>query len=324
MSKTLNEVVHKFSSLRLLVVGDIMLDRYVWGDVERISPEAPVPVLQVKMEDQRLGGAANVARNLCDLGAKVVIAGVVGRDQAGDSIRQMLVAHGMQAELILDEERPTTVKTRVIAQGQQVVRVDRESKSSLRRAVKSALKTALNSIDGLIDGIVVSDYAKGVVNQEIVELLSNMARSREIELVVDPKPCNAPCYIGAGTITPNEQEALAMIGSAMAVEPEVAAKKLNEQLNVPSVLITRGPRGMFAWNVDEGSREICSKAMEVYDVTGAGDTVAAVLSAALASGANLFDAAELANLAAGLVVAKIGTASVSSGELLDALDGSGR
>jgi len=319
----LQTMIHNFSSLRLLVVGDIMLDRYVWGDVERISPEAPVPVLQVKREDQRLGGAANVARNLCDLGVNVIIAGVVGKDSAGESVRQMLMAHGMHAELAIDEERPTTVKTRVIAQGQQVVRVDRECKNSLGRAMTSALQSALDSIDDPIDGIVVSDYAKGVVNREIVALLSDMASSRHIELTIDPKPCNAPNYKGATTITPNEQEALAMTGSAVSLEPEVVAKKLHEQLKVPKVLITRGPRGMFAWNVDEGSKEICSKAREVYDVTGAGDTVAAVLSASLASGATLFDAAELANIAAGLVVAKVGTASVSSKELLEALRGRG-
>ncbi len=308
-----------FSHLHLLVVGDLMLDRYVWGDVERISPEAPVPVLQVRDEDQRLGGAANVANNLKELGASVAVVGVVGNDAAGESIRNMLMAQGMQAKLIIDEERPTTVKTRVIAQGQQVVRVDREYRGSLDRATKSALKAAIDSLGRSADGIIVSDYAKGVISMDVVELLSSMSLQKQIELIIDPKPVNVRCYKGASVITPNEQEAHAMIGSHGREEPEALARKLHDKLGVQNILITRGAAGMYAWHRDQGAREIRSEAREVYDVTGAGDTVVAVLAAALAGGATFFEAASLANVAAGLVVAKVGTASVSVNELSEAL-----
>ncbi len=311
-------VIKKFPSLKMLVLGDVMLDEFVWGEVERISPEAPVPVVEVKRESLLLGGAANVAANIRALGGQVVLCGLVGVDRAGEQLTSLLSQKGIAGGLVATDARPTTVKTRIVARGQQVVRVDREERSGLGgRVLQDLVEAVGNSLDGC-DGVVVSDYAKGVVCGEVMAELARLTSSRGIPLLVDPKPVNVSLYKGATILTPNKKEAEAMSG--IRAHGPAALERIGERIarevSSPMVLVTMGSRGMALFQTDAGVRTIDTMAKEVFDVTGAGDTVIAALGLSFCAGLSMFQAAQFANAAAGVVVGKVGTGTVEGHEVL--------
>ncbi len=314
------EILGAISSRRVVVLGDVMLDEFVWGDVTRISPEAPVPVVDIRRESVHLGGAANVLANLISLGAKGAVIGVTGNDAAGDRLRSALrECNPEQADdyLPIDRERPSTVKTRIIAHSQLVVRADREDRRPVDHKTEDLIITALRDALKRADALVISDYDKGVVTPRILRTVLPEAYER-VPVLIDPKMRNFASYTPASLVTPNHHEALRMTNLDEDSDAGLhqAASRIREQLKCDSVLITRGDRGMILL---EGSGEpvyVKTAAREVYDVTGAGDTVIATLAAALSAGASTFEAAHLANHAAGIVVGKVGTATASPEELL--------
>lgn len=295
-----------------------MLDEFLWGTVARISPEAPVPVVQVTRESFHLGGAANVAANVGALGARAVLAGVAGRDAAGERLRTELERVRVDSIITTLTSRPTTVKTRIVAHHQQVVRADRECSDDLAGAEEETVtRAARKALDGC-GAVILSDYQKGVVTPKIVRALISRARRRGIPVLVDPKVRHLPRYRGATIVTPNQQEAADGSGIAIRNDEDLfaAGRALLRKLNCQAVLITRGEDGMTLFERDESPIHIPTAAQEVFDVTGAGDTVIATLALALAAGAALPLAAALANAAAGIVVGKLGTATTSPEEVL--------
>jgi D-glycero-beta-D-manno-heptose-7-phosphate kinase len=307
---------------RVLVVGDVMLDEFLWGKVARISPEAPVPVVEITSQTFRLGGAANVACNVRSLGGRAVVAGVVGRDAAGDRLRDALVLGGVEDGLTLDDQgRPTTHKTRIIAHHQQVVRADREETDEIGTALADALGEALRQSARGVGAIILSDYQKGVVTPRLMKKVLDVARREGVPLLVDPKVRHFALYRGAAVVTPNQLEAEQATGVRIrdAASLHEAGRKILKALRCRAALITRGEHGMALFEQDRKPVEIATAALQVFDVTGAGDTVIASLALALAAGAALPEAAMLANYAAGVVVGKIGTATVLPEEVLAAI-----
>ncbi|NDY41635.1 D-glycero-beta-D-manno-heptose-7-phosphate kinase [Dissulfurirhabdus thermomarina] len=319
----LAEAVPRFRDLRLLVVGDLMLDQFVWGETSRISPEAPVPVVEVQQETFLLGGAANVAHNLRALGAGVLLAGVVGRDGTGRRLRELAEAEGIDVRGVVADGRGTTLKTRVLARGQQVVRVDRESRKPPDPRAAAGLEAFVSAAAGEVDAVVVSDYAKGVVTAAVMAALGAACRAAAVPLLVDPKPANADLYLGVDIVTPNRRETEALSGVSLAGPGRVeeAGRRIHRRLDTRAVLMTLGGEGMALWEPEAGLFTIPTMAREVYDVTGAGDTVVAALALALADGRSFREGAVLANAAAGVVVGKVGTATVSPAELASVLAG---
>jgi rfaE bifunctional protein kinase chain/domain len=320
--KRLKEAVRRFDSSCLLVAGDIMLDQFVWGEVSRISPEAPVPVVEVQKETMLLGGAANVANNLRALGSPVILGGVVGKDAMGENLRGLARSRGIDTTAVVDGTRPTTIKTRIIARGQQVVRVDRESNNSLNDSSIKALIEAFEKLAPGIDGIIVSDYAKGVVAVRFMDELRKISSERGIPFLVDPKPANSYLYHGVTLVTPNRQEAEAMSGLEIKDTESLsqAAQKIQGRLGTDAVLITLGLHGMALWQRENGLFSVPTMAREVFDVTGAGDTVVAAMALGIVNGLSFPEAAYLANIAAGVVVGKIGTATVTAEEIMEILE----
>jgi D-beta-D-heptose 7-phosphate kinase/D-beta-D-heptose 1-phosphate adenosyltransferase len=316
------EIVGRFPSQAVLVVGDVMLDRFVWGEVTRISPEAPVPVVKIRRETATLGGAGNVVSNLTALGAAVRFAGVVGEDEAGRRVRERLASAGVDVRgLLNDPTRPTTLKMRIVAHNQQVVRVDTEEDGSLPEPLAGELlRQALALLDG-VSALMISDYDKGVLSPGLLRPLLAAARAAAIPVVVDPKRAHFPLYQPVTVITPNQAEAARATAIEIRGEADVerAGRRILEMLATDALLVTRGERGMALFERDRETTAIPTRSREVYDVTGAGDTVASVLALALPAGATMREAAELANFAAGIVVGKIGTATVSREELLAAI-----
>lgn len=307
---------------RVLVVGDVMLDEFLWGRVVRISPEAPVPVVEITSQTFHLGGAANVASNVRSLGGQAAVAGVVGRDPAGKQLRDALVRVGVEDALTLDDTgRPTTHKTRIIAHHQQVVRADREEAGEIGAALEDALGDALRRAARGAGAIILSDYQKGVVTRRLMKTVLDAARREGVPLLVDPKVRHFALYRGAAIVTPNQMEAEQATGVRLrdAGGLRDAGAKILKALRCRAVLITRGEHGMALFEQDKKPVEIPTAARQVFDVTGAGDTVIASLALALAAGATLPEAAMLANYAAGVVVGKIGTATVSPDEVLAAI-----
>lgn len=311
---------------RILVVGDVMLDQFIWGQVSRISPEAPVPVVEFDRESYMPGGAANVARNLTALGVRTALVTVIGRDPAGRQLRTLLEGEGVDCGGVLESPaRPTSIKTRIVAQHQQVVRLDRESRQPLgateTRRLISAVRAELDQTDGLIIG----DYGKGVVTQDLLDELRLLCRPRGIWLSLDPKPTNPARLSDLSLITPNRREAFAL---AHAVEgprtghpkndPQLlhVAERLLQELQPALLLITLGEQGMLLCQRRCSPFHIPTAAREVFDVSGAGDTVIASFTLAIVAGASPVEAAVFSNHAAGVVVGKLGTASVSPQELL--------
>lgn len=322
--KRVEEIANRMGEKRVVVYGDCMLDEFVWGEVTRISPEAPVPVVDVRSESARLGGAANVFANLRALGVGGASAvGVVGDDAAGKRLLALLKEAGADEELIVDEKRPTTSKTRIIAHNQLVVRADRERRTPIsdetERAIVATLKRALQTADALV----VSDYDKGAVTAQTLAEILPLAHEQRLPVLIDPKTRNFDAYHPATFVTPNHHEALRLANMEDAGDEAVveAARAIKRRLGCQAVLVTRGEHGMMLLENDEPVH-IKTTAREVYDVTGAGDTVIATLAAALAAGATLTEAAMLANHAAGIVVGKLGTATVSCAELIDSIKAS--
>jgi len=322
--KRAEEILNTARSCRVVVLGDLMLDEFIWGDVSRISPEAPVPVVNIKRESTRLGGAANVLANVAALGAKADVIGVVGDDAAAEKLREALRANGgVQTDnnLIKDDQRPTTIKTRIIAHNQMVVRADREQRAAVNGHVESRVITAVKeAIDGA-HALVISDYDKGVITPRILSEVLPLAYGR-VPVLIDPKVRNFDSYRPATLVTPNHHEALRLTNLEDDTDENLraAANIITDRLGCDAVLITRGERGMM---LVEGERDpvyVGTAAREVCDVTGAGDTVIATLAAALAAGATMTGAAVLANHAAGIVVGKLGTATASAEEVLDSLE----
>ncbi|WP_337290233.1 D-glycero-beta-D-manno-heptose-7-phosphate kinase [Candidatus Methylomirabilis sp.] len=316
------QILARFPKKQLLVLGDIMVDEYIWGSVSRLSPEAPVPVVEVKAESFRLGGAGNVAANIRSLGGRVILVGVVGNDLPGERLIHQIEAAGIKSDgVVVDRARPTTIKTRVVAGSQQIVRFDRESMSDLsKEAADQVLELATKRLADA-DAVLISDYAKGVISRRIARQILSLARRSQKIIVVDPKVHHFPLYKGATVITPNHHEALAFARLPAWGQQDllaVAGRELLRKLEVKAILVTRGEEGMSLFE-DGRVTHIPAVAKEVYDVTGAGDTVLAALALAMASGASLREAAVIANHAAGAVVGRAGTATISREELLDAL-----
>jgi D-beta-D-heptose 7-phosphate kinase/D-beta-D-heptose 1-phosphate adenosyltransferase len=308
---------------RVLVLGDVMLDEFVWGKVARISPEAPVPVVEVVGHSFHLGGAGNVASNLRSLGGDAVLAGVVGDDGAGQRVREELAAAGIEARLAVgDAGRPTTVKTRIIAHHQQVVRADRERADDVAGTLEERLLAEVRGALPTCRALVLSDYQKGVLTPRVTRAVLSLARRRRLPVLVDPKVRRFRSYRQVTVIKTNAREAEQVTGRALhspADLADVGRRILNAQ-GCAAVLITRGEHGMSLIERGRPPLHIPTSAREVYDVTGAGDTVIAALALAVAAGARLPQAAALANHAAGVVVGKLGTATASPEELLAAVE----
>ena len=301
----------QFSKTRLLVVGDVMLDRYWFGDTGRISPEAPVPVVQVEKIDERLGGAANVARNASALGAQTTLLGVVGQDEAGKRVEQLLQESGVHSQLQADSAVPTTVKLRVIARQQQLIRLDFEETPT-----KQSLEEKLKHFAALlphVDVVILSDYGKGALEQ--VSAMIALAKTHQKIVLVDPKGDAYGKYKGASVLTPNRSELRQVVGHWTSADDLARrAQKLREELELSALLLTRSEEGMTLFTA-QGSSHVRAQAREVFDVSGAGDTVIATLAVAMAAGWPLERAMALANRAGGIVVGKLGTATVSAEEL---------
>jgi D-beta-D-heptose 7-phosphate kinase/D-beta-D-heptose 1-phosphate adenosyltransferase len=316
------ELVEHFLSLHVLVVGDVMLDRYVWGDVERISPEAPVPVVQVTEESTMLGGAGNVARTLSNLGARVSMVALVGDDDSGRELSDRLADWKIDGSgLLLESSRPTTVKTRVIARAQQMVRFDRESDEPFPQGMAARLLDRVRCCSEGASGVILQDYGKGLLTDE--SILSAMATfaERRIPVFVDPKLGDWSCYRGAALVKPNLIEARDLIGMRVRGDQDLSelGRALLERTGAEVVAITRGSRGMSIFFAEGGEQHVATVPQPVAEASGAGDTAIATLALARLAGASWVEAASLANAAAGVVVRVPGTAAVSAAELLRAV-----
>jgi rfaE bifunctional protein kinase chain/domain len=310
-------LLEKFRAVELLVVGDLMLDRFIWGEVDRLSPEAPVPVLRVVSENASLGGAANVIHNVRSLGGHVTACGIVGKDEAGRRIVNMLRKAGAStAGVFADRGFETIQKSRIIASPhhQQIVRLDRETRQPVGSATLKKLREFIAARLARFDGIIISDYGKGVVHEELLGLLAAAAGRKKIICVVDPKRENYERYRSPTLITPNKNEAGEASGIPIRDDDSLAAagKKLLRKWQAEAVLITRGSEGMSLFQSHARIKHFPTEARDVFDVTGAGDTVVAACALALASGANFDEAAVLANIAAGFVGDEVGTVAVQA------------
>ncbi len=317
-------IISSFKNKNILIIGDIILDRYIFGRVSRISPEAPVPVVDVMRESFLLGGAANVANNIIALGGKVTVAGVIGKDRAGDVVKGLMTDSNINIEAIIEDNRPTTVKARVIAHNQQIVRFDREDRRKLEGKSLLSFLGQIRKMLPLYDAVIISDYKKGVVSASLVKEVVKYAKQKKTFVAVDPKVGHFHLYKNVSLITPNIMEASE--GSGVQIKDEKSLLKAGEtllsRLSCMSVLITRGEEGMslFEWgSKGMGVTHIPTVAKKVFDVTGAGDTVIATFTLAYAAGASLQDAATIANHAAGIVVGEVGTAVATPDILLQSL-----
>ncbi len=322
--KPLLSLIPRFPKQKILVVGDFMIDKFVWGKVSRISPEAPVPVVEVTSETYALGGAGNVANNLTSLGAQVYCVGVLGEDSEGTYLRNALKAQHINADhgsLVSDPTRPTIIKTRIIASQQQVVRVDKELKGNFTAEIIKKLVANVEAIIPEVNAVIISDYGKGVINLPVLKRAITLAHKYKIPVTVDPKIEHFMNYKGVTCITPNMKEALEGMRTVDApTEEDVRelGRRILKKLRSESVLITRSEKGMTLFQQGKITH-IPTRAREVFDVTGAGDTVISVFTLALSCGATLVMAAEIANFAAGVVVGKLGTAPITPEELKHAI-----
>ena len=309
-------LIRRFKNKRVLVLGDLMLDKYIWGDVSRISPEAPVPVVAVRKDTSCLGGAGNVAHNLESLGARPILVGVVGDDAEGRWIKHHLPE---SRGVFLDKKRPTTVKTRIIAHHQQVVRVDFEKKSPIPETIQQRIVKVLR--EEKYDGLLISDYNKGIVNPSLMGRVLEDARRQRIPVFVDPKVENFSLFSPITLITPNHVEAEKIVRHECRTDAQVerAGFEILSLISSLYLILKRGEQGMTIFEKGKPPIHIPTIAKEVFDVTGAGDTVIATVTLALLSGATIREAAMISNAAAGIVVGKIGTATASPEELLAAL-----
>lgn len=316
----LKKVITHFNKASILVVGDLMLDEFIWGKVSRISPEAPVPVVWATSESVMPGGASNVANNIRSLGGEVYLAGVIGNDDKGRLLLEELSRRKVNTDgIIRDSERPTTLKTRVIAHSQQVVRIDKEKVADIDGNAVEKILDFSKEIIGNIDAVVIEDYGKGVIVPQLLSPLIKLAKKHGKIITVDPKENHFPMYKNVTAITPNYHEAAKAVGMrADGGEPiEEIGKKLLKRLNCEVALVTLGENGMCVFEKSGKVTKIPTVAQEVYDVSGAGDTVISAYTLALSSGAKTIEAAHIANCAAGIVVGKVGIAVTTQDELID-------
>jgi rfaE bifunctional protein kinase chain/domain len=326
-----NEVskyMDKFPEARILVVGDIIMDEYIWGDVSRISPEAPVPVVDVQDQTKMLGGAANVLNNIISLGGRAILCGVIGNDPTGREILERLKTTGSATRgIVMEPKRPTSIKTRIIAHNQQVVRFDRESRKGIEDESRDKLLRIVEEHRGEIDAVLVADYGKGVVSEALMKSLRGLLTDMSIPLAVDPKTGNFECYRGVDVITPNHYEAGAFSRIEIMDEDTLirAGRQMLDELDCGTVLVTQGKDGMTLFEKNGEISHIPTVAKKVFDVTGAGDTVISTFCLGLASGMDMKSAAVISNFAAGIVVGEVGTTTVKVDELrkvvLDLLKG---
>ncbi|MCG6550809.1 MAG: D-glycero-beta-D-manno-heptose-7-phosphate kinase [Candidatus Magnetominusculus sp. LBB02] len=314
-----NKILDNFNGKRILVIGDIILDHFVWGNAERISPEAPVPIVDVEMETYLAGGAGNVANNIASLGGVASLVGIIGTGHGADIICSLLNEKKIDIGGVFHDNRPTTVKTRVIANNQQIVRFDREQRESLGAKTLRSIKDYIALNINRFDGVIISDYKKGVITPQLIKFLMERASGKFVS--VDPKVGHFHCYKGVSLITPNKKEAAEGAGIHICdiQSLEKAGLKLMKDLKCGAVLITRGDEGMSLF-YDKEIHHIPTAAKEVYDVTGAGDTVIAAFTLAYAAGASLPEAAVTANHAAGIVVGEVGTAVTTTGQIMNSIN----
>jgi rfaE bifunctional protein kinase chain/domain len=310
------QLFEKFNGLKILVAGDLMLDRYWWGTVSRISPEAPVPVVRIVERSEVPGGAANVARNVLGLGATPILFGAVGDDEDGRSLRYLLDGCIDASNIISIAGWQTIVKTRIVAHGQHVVRVDQESVTPLEESEEQDLLRRIEPLVKASDAVLISDYAKGFLTSSILRALIDMSAKLGKSVIVDPKGLDFTKYKGASVITPNKREASDACGLDPAApnSVELAGEQIIKNISIPNVLITRSEEGMSLFT-DSSHEHFPAETVETYDVTGAGDTVLACLGVGIAAGLSIAEAARLANTAAGIVIGQVGTSAISSAEL---------
>lgn len=316
------KIISEFDKAKVLVIGDLILDEYIWGKVERISPEAPIPVVWVDSESFMPGGASNVANNIVALGGKAWACGVIGRDQKGGILRDELKAKGINIDgVFVDEHRPTTVKTRILAHQQQVVRVDRENIEVVNEKLLKEIFDFANFIIDEVDIVIIEDYGKGLIQPYLLKKILGIAKRKGKFVTVDPKQDHFSYYKGITAITPNFKEAQLAANLPLTKKGDLyeTGKKLLKRLGCKAVLVTLGEEGMCLFESSGKITKIPTVAKEVFDVSGAGDTVISVFSLALASGASMRLASIISNFAAGIVVGKLGVAVVNREELLNSI-----
>jgi rfaE bifunctional protein kinase chain/domain len=321
-SDKLTQIQKGFADKRIAVIGDLMLDRYFWGRVVRVSPEAPVPVVEVAEESTRLGGAANVANNIASLGGVPIIIGVVGNDAGAESLRTLVAEKGFPANgIIVDNSRPTTIKTRVIAHAQHVVRIDQEEKVDLNADTQARVLAALENQIKSLDGIILEDYNKGVLTKGLIKSIIKLAKDHKKLVTVDPKSNNFFEYQGVSVFKPNRKEAEEALGRRLHTinDMEEAARDLIKKLNADNVLLTLGEMGMILLERNGSLAHVETKARHVADVSGAGDTVIATLTMAMAAGASVRESAALANYAGGLVCGEVGIVPIEKDILIQTI-----
>ncbi len=316
------KVIDNFKNCNALVIGDIILDEYIWGKASRLSPEAPVPVLEVEKYEYILGGAANVANNIRTLGGNVTLAGVIGQDSRTGKLGEILKNHNIDDSCVIsDSSRPTTVKSRLLAHNrQQLVRFDREVKTPISERTEVQLSEKVSEHVANADIILISDYAKGVLTDTLLKRVISFARELKKPILVDPKGLDFTKYCGATLITPNRPEAALATKSPQEAEPEILAQKIKQYINIDYVLVTLGEDGIFI-SSEKATKTIPAVTSEVYDVTGAGDSLISGISLAMAvTGGDLETSVEIGNYAAGVAVRKIGTTSVTPAELKNIIE----
>lgn len=310
-------ILSNFNKLKIAVVGDIMLDDYLIGSVERVSPEAPVPVVLIKKEKFVLGGAGNVINNLSTLGVKTYCYGIVGDDIDGDKLLRTMKIKGVDISgIIKSEERPTIVKRRILGGNQQLLRIDWENTTNIDDLLEDTILENIRRNINDIDAIILSDYNKGVLTPRLSREIIKMAKKNKIIITVDPKPSNIKNYIGASSMTPNKKEAFLCLKNSDIKKIDEVGIKIREMLKLDNLLITRSEEGVSLYD-EKGITSIPTFAKEVFDVTGAGDTVISVYTLAKSAGATWEEAAKIANTAAGIVVGKIGTSTATKDEIID-------
>ena len=329
MTNTNNELekyIDMFAGKKILILGDLLLDEYIWGDTDRISPEAPVPVVNIRHREIRPGGAANVAMTISALGGNPVLSGIVGPDDVGDKFIQTIESCGLAKNgIFIVHDRVTPLKTRVIASNQQMLRIDNEVVSPIEKNAREELieclveyfKTEMQNSTALL----ISDYAKGLISSDLLAPVLDMAKSLGLQIIVDPKPVNMHLYKGVTLISPNLKETASFSGIKIMdrISLKKAAEILMEKISPKVLLVTKGGEGLSLFTSDDSEHHLPAMTSHVYDVSGAGDTLVGTLALAMASGANLMDAVEIANCAAGVVVRKPGVAVVTPDELRNAL-----
>lgn len=316
-------ILQRFPKRRLLIIGDLMLDEFIWGEVSRISPEAPVPVVWEKRHSFMPGGASNVANNVVGLGGKALLCGVVGPDEPSRHLKRLLKKRGVVFQHVLtDRHRFTTLKTRVVAHNQQLVRIDRESQEPLSPSLLRRLLFAIRKAIRKVDAVIIEDYGKGVVVPRLIQEVVSLSKKYSRSLIVDPKEEHFEYYRGVTVVTPNRKEAYGAIGENRTdhIPLQKVGKEILRRLRCQAVLITLGEDGMTLFEKNGKMTHIPTVAQEVFDVSGAGDTVAATFAISLATGTSMVDAAFLSNVAAGIVVGKVGIAAVAASEVSERIE----